>query len=242
MDVPFAGIVAPTPAIPKLFDERYYAIRTGMGSWVTSPSPGVVHDLVFVRLGMRNRWQTKRGPADDERIVDWVTIDMTSRCSPRRSRTSASSPACWTTTPVADRRPAGPLSSGIFDFFENGQRLVTLGAFLDRPPKGGFYAGVHILDGPVSSTILTSSYTYRMSPKWVFAYGASMDIHDSHNVGQMLTMTRVGESFLVSAGFNFNASQGNWGAGISIEPRFLPKTRLGQAGGAIPVAGAYGIE
>ena len=242
---PSPGTLAPTPAIPRLFDERFYAVRTGMAGWVTAPSTEIAEDLMFVRLGMRNRWQTKRGTPGNERIVDWITVDTNITFFPEKSRDNFGElvglldyDARWQ---VGDRLAL--LSSGVFDFFQNGQRLVTVGAFLERPPKGSLYVGVHLLDGPVSNTILAMSYTYRMSPKWVSAFGTTVDLRDQGNIGQHLSITRVGESFLVSAGFNFDASRGNWGAGLAIEPRFLPKTRLGQAGGArIPVAGAYGLE
>ncbi len=74
-------------------------------------------------------------------------------------------------------------------------------------------------------------------------FGSSYDILNSRNIGQTFSFTRVGESFLVSAGFNVDASRDSVGIQFAVEPRFLPKSRLGQAGGArIPVAGAYGLE
>jgi len=242
---PSPGTLAPFPAIPKLFDERFYAIRTGMAGWVTAPSTEIADDLMFVRLGMRNRWQTKRGAPGNERIVDWITLDTNVTFFPDKNRDNFGSlmglldyDFRWQ---VGDRLAL--LSSGIFDFFQSGQRLISVGAFLDRPPKGGLFVGIHQLDGPIHNTILAMSYSYRMSPKWVSAFGTSVDLHNQGNIGQYFSITRVGESFLLSAGFNFDASKGNWGAALSVEPRFLPKTRLGHAGGArIPVAGAYGLE
>jgi hypothetical protein len=216
-----------------------------MAGWVTAPSTEIADDLMFVRLGMRNRWQTKRGTPGNERIVDWITLDTNITFFPDKNRDNFGSlvglfdyDARWQ---VGDRLAL--LSSGIFDFFQSGQRLISVGAFLDRPPKGGLFVGIHQLDGPIHNTILAMSYSYRMSPKWVSAFGTSIDLHDQGNIGQYFSITRVGESFLLSAGFNFDASKGNWGAALSVEPRFLPKTRLGHAGGArIPVAGAYGLE
>jgi hypothetical protein len=53
----------------------------------------------------------------------------------------------------------------------------------------------------------------------------------------------VGESFLISGSFNVDNTRNSVGASLSIEPRFLPKTRLGSVGGAqIPPAGAFGLE
>ncbi len=235
----------PGPNVPLRFDERFYAVRTGMAGWVTAPSTEIAEDLMFLRLGMRNRWQTKRGPPDQPRIVDWITLDTNLTFFPKDERDNFGElvglfdyDARWQ---VGDRLAL--LSSGIFDFFQDGQRIVTVGAFLERPPRGGLYLGVRLLDGPINNTILAMSYSYRMSPKWVSAFGMTIDLRDQGNIGQHLSITRVGESLLVSAGFNVDASRGSFGAALSIEPRFLPKTRLGRAGGArIPPAGAYGLE
>ena len=47
------------PYLPK-FDERFYALRTGLQDWVTSPSTEIAGDLMALRLGADQRWQTKR--------------------------------------------------------------------------------------------------------------------------------------------------------------------------------------
>lgn len=242
---PAPAVPAPLPAIPPRFDERYYALRTGMAGWVTAPSLEIADDLLFVRLGMKHRWQTKRGSPQSQRIVDWITLESNLTLFPEKDRDNFGQlvglldyDARWQ---VGDRLAL--VSSGIFDFFQHGQRLLSVGGFLDRPPRGGLYLGLHLLEGPIHNTILAMSYSYRMSPKWVSAFGMSIDLQDQGNIGQNFSITRVGESLLIGAGVSYDASRGNWGAGLSVEPRFLPKTRLGQAAGArIPPAGAYGLE
>ena len=47
---------------PK-FDPRFYALRSGLQGWVTSPSAEIADDLATLRAGMRHRLQTKRGRA-----------------------------------------------------------------------------------------------------------------------------------------------------------------------------------
>lgn len=232
-------------AVPAQFDERSYALRSGLASWVTSPSTEIADDLMFVRLGMRHRWQTKRGAPGKERTVDWVTLDTHATVFPRPDDDNFGEmiglvdyDLKWH---VGER--VSVLSSGYFDFFDQGGRMVSLGGYLNRPPRGGIYAGIHYMDGPFSSTIFSYSHTYRMSDKWVMAFGSSYDILNNRNIGQSLSFTRVGESFLVSAGFNIDTSRDSIGVQFAVEPRFLPKSRLGQVAGAqIPVAGAGGLE
>ena len=232
-------------ATPYRFDERSYALRSGLAGWVTSPSTEIADDLAVFRLGMRHRWQTKRGKPGEERIVDWITFDTHATLFPRSDNDNFGNvlglvdyDLRWH---VGDRVTL--LSSGYFDFFDDGGKLVSFGGFLNRPERGSIYAGIHFLNGPIESTILSYSHTYRMNEKWVTTFGASMDISDNNNIGQSLTFTRIGESFLISAGLNVDASRDSLGVHLAIEPRFLPKSRLGRVGGAsIPVAGAYGLE
>ncbi|MHB8897742.1 MAG: LPS-assembly protein LptD [Thermoguttaceae bacterium] len=232
-------------AIPPQFDERFYAVRAGLAGWVTSPSTEIAEDIAFLRLGMRNRWQTKRGRPGSQRTVDWVTLDTNLTFFPRPDDDNfgellgmADYDLRWQ---VGDRFSV--LSSGYFDFFDEGGRMVSIGGQLNHPPRGGIYLGLHYMDGPFSSAVLTYSHNYRMNDKWVMVLGSSYDIRENRNIGQTLSFTRVGESFLVSAGLNVDASREMVGIQFAVEPRFLPKSRLGTVGGAqIPVAGAYGLE
>jgi hypothetical protein len=82
-----------------------------------------------------------------------------------------------------------------------------------------------------------------MSEKWIATAGASWDLGPTGNIGQNVAVTRVGESFLIRFGVNFDASRDNLGVSFLLEPRFLPSTRLGRVGGVqIPPAGAMGLE
>ena len=233
------------PRYPAKFDPRYYAIRTGLPGWVTSPTAEVAGDLMAMRMGMRHRWQTKRGMPGSRRIIDWIVFDTNAVWYPDADRDNFGSAFGlldynfrWH---VGDRLTL--VSDGIFDTFDEGQKIFTVGGFLSRPPRGSAYIGLRVMEGPIESQILAMSYNYRMSPKWVSSFGTSFDLGKDGNIGQRLSITRIGESFLISAGFTVDASRGNVGAVLSIEPRFLPKTRLGQGGGVrIPVAGAYGLE
>jgi len=233
------------PGPPPQLDPRFYALRTGIAGWVTSPTTEIADDLTALRLGMRHRWQTKRGRPGRRQIIDWIVLDTHAVWFPEPLRDNFGEPLGlvdydfrWH---VGDRLTL--LSSGGFDFFSQGQQVVTMGGFLERPPRGSLYLGLRLLEGPIKSKVLSMSYTYRMSPKWVSAFGMSVDLGDQGNIGQHFALTRVGESFLISAGASVDASRNNVGAHLAIEPRFLPKTRLGRAGGAqIPVAGAHGLE
>ncbi len=232
-------------SIPKKFDERWYAVRSGLGSWVTSPSTEVVDDLTMFRLAAEQRWQTKRGGPNTMKIVDWISFDAGMNFYPKPNEDDYGKvpglidyDAKWH---VGDRLTL--VSDGLFDVFDDGQKTVSVGGFLTRPPRGSLYLGFRFLDGPIEGRVVSLSYSYLMSPKWSMTFGASYDCGKNGNIGQYFSITRIGESFLVNAGFNVDPSRNDVGINISIEPRFVSKNRLANQGGVyIPPSGVSGLE
>jgi hypothetical protein len=235
-----------TQGPPQKFDERFYALRNDMGGWVTAPSMEIADNLDEVRLGVHQRWQTKRGPVEDRHIIDWIEFDTDVTLFPDASRDNFGTVAglmdynfVWH---VGDRLTL--LSDGIFDFFGQGQKIVTMGMFLTRPPRGAFYAGIRFLEGPISSEVLAMSYSYWMSPKWITSSGLSIDLKEPKNFGPTFQLVRVGESLLVGLNMNYNPALNTAGVSLTVEPRFLPKSgRLSQTPGVhVGQAGEFGVE
>ncbi len=241
---PFFDFGVPPVLAPLRFDERYYALRRGLGSYVTSPSMEIADDLFVARLGAKRRWQTKRGPAANPHIVDWITLDMDASIFPDPNRDNFGSTIGlvdydfrWH---VGDRTTV--VSNAYFDFFENAPKYVTIGTFINRPPRGSIYMGFHSLEGPITSNVLAFNYSYRMSPKWISSFGTTYDFHKARNIGQNLMLTRIGESFLMSLVVNVDTSKNNVGATFAIQPRFL-QGRTGTVTPVnVPLAGLYGLE
>lgn len=239
--------------VPQRFDERYYALRSGLQGSVTSPSTEVVDDLMMARLGIRQRWQTKRGLPGQQRIVDWIVFDFQTALYPDPDRDNfgevlglAQYDFRWH---VGDRLTF--YSDGFADVFSEGLRTVSVGGQIGRPEQGSLSIGFRHIDGPgptdaltpLNGNVLNANLNYRMSEKWLLSAGAAYDFGPAGNIGQSLRLTRVGESFLVQVGFNYDVSRDNFSAMLLVEPRFMPGNRLGNVGGvAIPPAGAYGLE
>jgi hypothetical protein len=230
--------------VPLRFDERFFALRSNLQGSVSSQTE-IADDLAELRLGINQRWQTKRGLPGQQRIIDWIVLDVQAVLFPDADRDNFGSAIGlvdydfqWH---LGDRLTL--LSDGFFDGYDQGLRQATIGALISRPEYGNVYLGFRSTEGPISSNIATGSLSYRMSEKWIATAGASWDFGATGNIGQNFALTRVGESFLIRVGFNFDASRDNIGASIGIEPRFLPTARLGRVGGVqIPPAGALGLE
>ena len=210
-------------SIPVRFDERYYALREGLlGGAVTSPSTEIAGDLTQVRLDWLNRWQTKRGPVGNRHIIDWITLDTGVSLYPKKEQDYGKFiglvdyDARWH---VGDRFSV--LSSGLFDFFDSGQKIVRAGIMSKRPGVSSFYLGVDRLGGPISTTYLNAAINYRMSQKWAASVSNSYDLADSRNIGQELGISRIGESFIWTLKLSNNQSKKDWGIGLNILPIFI---------------------
>ncbi len=231
--------------VPLQFDERYFAHRYGLQSYVTSPVSEIADDLMVWRTGFRNRWQTKRGIPGNSRIVDVVTLDVFASYFPKADRDNFGEDVGvidydfeWF---IGDRLSL--VSDGYFDVFSQGLRTASVGLNTGRPGLGDIYLGIRSIEGPISSNILTAALTYRMSDKWIIQGSNSIDFGSTGNIGQSFSLVRVGESFLIRAGVNTDISRDNVSFVFGIEPRFLPSGRLGRVGGRkIPPASSAYLE
>jgi hypothetical protein len=240
---PFGGSLAGT-FNPK-FDPRFYAVRTGIQSWVAAPTSEVVDDLTAVRLGMRHRLQTKRGAIGEERIIDWVTFDSNVTWFPDQNRDNfgedfglADYDLRWH---IGDRFSI--LSDGAADFFSQGLRTIAIGGLLNRPAIGNAYLGFRTIDGPFTANVINATLNYRMSPKWIGSASTSVDLGSTGNIGQSFYASRLGESLIASVGAHVDESKGNVGVSFLVEPRFLPTLSVTRRTGIeVPPAGAFGLE
>jgi hypothetical protein len=244
VDDDFGGLPNVDDLVPAQFDERFYALRYGMQRWVTGPTE-IADDLLLLRLGARQRWQTKRGLPGNQRVIDWMTLDSHVSLFPKEDRDNFGEVAGLLSYDwrwyVGDRLTI--MSDGYADTFDDALRVFTLGGHMTRPERGSLYLGFRSIEGPISSNLLLSSVKYRMSEKWIAMIGSAIDLGPAGNIGQRFELTRIGESFLVTVGANIDVSRDNVGFNFAVEPRFLNFTRRGIVGGVpIPPAGARGLE
>jgi hypothetical protein len=198
-----------------------------------------------VRMGMRQRLQTKRGPLGEERIIDWLTFDTNATWFPMEERDNAGADVGlidydlrWH---LGDRFSI--LSDGAADTFGDGLRTVSIGVLLNRPARGNAYFGFRTIAGIFEAHIVNATVNYRMSEKWIGSASASIDFGDSGNIGQSVAFSRIGESLVTTFGINVDESKDNVGVSFLIEPRFLPTLSVTRSTGIeIPPVGAYGLE
>ena len=232
-------------SLPTRFDPRNFAYRQGLQRYVTNPSEVIADDAMQARLGVHQRWQTKRGAVGRERIVDLMRLDIDTTLFPDAERDNFGETVGPTTYDfryhLGDRVTL--LSDGYADFFDLGLRSVSAGVRTSRPGIGDIYAGLMSLEGPINSTVFRSSYDYRLNEKWIFTAANTYDFGSTGNVGQTLALTRIGESFLIRMGLDVDKGRDNVGFVFTVEPRFWPGRSIGSLGGQLlPPPGLEGLE
>lgn len=220
--------MATLPMIPGFpnspYDPRFYAIRSGAGNQVSSPWHELIDDQQVLRLSTRHRLQTKMGPPERRRIEDWMILETGMSYYPNSEDNFGEDFGLfygnyeWR---IGARNKL--LASAIYDMFEGGQNIWNIGVLSQRSLRGSMYVGFRqVSAGPLNSQILTASYSYVMSPKWISTMGTAFDIGEGHNRGQSLTITRVGEYALLHFGASLDPSKGNASFGLSLEPKWGP--------------------
>ncbi len=210
--------------LPAMFDARNYAIRSGAGRSVSDPYHELVDDQQVVKLGMHHRWQTKVGPADRPRIVDWMELDLGASLFPDADRDNFGETLGLINARYAWHVGArtSVLASGVADIFDTGQQVWNVGLLNQRPGRGSFYVGYRNINvGPIESQLITGSMSYVLSPNlYIATLGSSYDLAEGIDRGQSLTLTRIGEYFLLHFGFGYDRSRNNVGAALLFEPKF----------------------
>jgi hypothetical protein len=210
--------------LPLAVDPRIYALRTGAGFDVTSPYNELIDDQQVVRLAMRQRLQTKFGPPDRQKIRDWMTLDLEASYFPDPGRDNFGVPWGLLTARYAWNvsQRTSLLANAIYDYYPQAPSMWNVGVLSQRSERGSVYLGLQAIradDGVLNSDILTASYSYQMSSKWISTMGTAYDFEEHRNVGQSFTVTRVGLDWLFHVAGSYDVSTGNVSFAVAIEPR-----------------------
>jgi len=219
--------------MPGRFDPRYYALRSGLAGNVTAGNMEIADDMQMFRLGTTHRFQTKRGPVGNRRILDWITFSTHINYYPQSQYNYGKNIGLldynilWH---VGDRFSV--FSEGLYDFFDDGQGWTRIGGIWNRPDRGNFSVTFDQLSGIMERSYLTWRVGYMMNEKYSMSYSTSYDIQNHwRNTGHNFMFVRTGESFRLLVGASYSESLDEWSFSLGIEPTFLQLKRLLSADG-----------
>ena len=212
-------------ATNPFFDPTLFILRNGIDGYEE-----IVDSMEFLRFGMRNRWQTKRGFPGQEHTVDWMTLSTFATWFPNGGRDNYGNPFGLLdydyTWRIGDRTTF--LSQGFMEPFSGGARYFSAGWFVERPERLAFFLGFRYID-PLGTRAVIASSSYAFSEKYQISYATSYDFGKNQNLGNSVVVTRIGTDVQVSVGLHFDALTNNFGAIFEIQSVLLPakSTRYG---------------
>ena len=220
-------------ATSPIFDPQLYAIRRLVLNEVDT-----LADTDVLQLEINQRLQTHRGYPGQEHIVDWMTLTLSGSVFPQANRDNFGSNLAfleydWVWN-IGDRTAL--VSSGWIEPIDNGPRVFTIGAYLNRPDRTNFFLGYRQID-PVQSKAVTAAVGYVFSPKYSITASSTYDFGTNQSLSNSLMLTRKGTDLQVSIGATYNDLQNSFGFLFQIEPNVLPQANrqpgvpfLGQGG------------
>ena len=210
--------------LPPQFDPRFYAVRTGAARGVTDPYYEMVDDQQVLRMAWRHRLQTKTGPPDQQRIKDWMSLDLEASYFPDSTRDNFGEDFGllggryrWY---LGDRTTLA--ANAYYDLFDGAQQLWDVSLTSRRTRRMTVNVALQQIKGGggLDSQILSATLNYIMSEKWSAGVSTAYDLGENLNRGQTFMLTRTGADFVMSLGMNYDQSTGNAGIGLTIMPRF----------------------
>ncbi len=201
----------------SLFDPQYYAWRRLVDNRIDSRD-----SMDVLQMGLRQRWQTKRGFPGQQHIIDWMTFDVQASMFPHSQRDHVGElfgivEYDWVWN-IGDQ--SALVSNGWFEPFDQGPRTFNITAVMNRPDRTSYTLGYRQID-PLRSRAVIGSMTYAFSPKYALTASSLYDFGVNNQVNSLM-LTRIGTDLQLTLGFTYNSILNNFGVVFEVMPNIIP--------------------
>jgi hypothetical protein len=199
-----------------------------------------ISDADGVMIGLRQRWQTKRGGATNQRIVDFLTLDIeagffndangdhitngfTSFSRPENSITHnyASSSVIWR---VNDRTAL--LSELNYDLNDGEVDILNISLVVERSPRLSYILGYRFIDEG-NSNLIGFDLNYRLTEKHTIALRERLDLDRGRTLDFTIALIRKMPRWFSAVTFDLDEAEDDFGISFSLWPEGLPQAALG---------------
>ncbi len=193
-----------------------------------------------VTLGVRQRWQTKRGQGATRRVVDFLTLDLevgvfndsdgealtngyTSFSRPEESvaRNFVNGAMVWR---VNDRTAL--LSEVNFDMNDGAVDVFNLSLAVERSPRFSYLLGYRYI-GDTDSNLLGFDMNYRLTEKHTLALREAFDLERGQTLDFTIAFIRKFPRWFSAVSFELDEAEDDYGVSFSLWPEGLPRATLG---------------
>ena len=193
-----------------------------------------------VSLGVRQRWQTKRGAGDNRRTVDFLTLDTeiglfngAERLERTNGFTSFSRPENSITQDyinnsliyrVNDRTAL--LSELNFDLNDGEVDILNIALAVERSPRLNYLFGYRLIK-ETESNLINFDMNYRLSEKHTLAVRERFDLDRGRTLDFTLAFIRKLPRWFGAISFSLDEAEDDFGVSFSLWPEGLPQAKLG---------------
>ena len=229
-----------------------HIIKTDATAWVAStnrdadelfPFDETVEEIAGVdgiTLGVRQRWQTKRGAPETRRIVDVLTLDVEaglfngaepkeitngyvsfSRPENSISRNFVNSSLIWR---LNDRTAL--LSELNYDLNDGEVDILNISMAVERSPRFSYILGYRFIEES-RSNLLGFDMNYRLSEKHTLALREAFDLQRGQTLDFTIAFIRRSPGWFGALSFALDEAEDDFGVSVSIWPEGVPQAALG---------------
>ncbi len=199
-----------------------------------------IHDASGVTLGVRQRWQTKRGEGANRRNVDVFTLDLetglfdnaggdyttngfASYSRPENSitRNYVNAAGVWR---VNDRTSI--LSEMNYDLNDTEVDILNVSMAVERTPRFSYLVGYRFIE-ETESNLLGFDMNYKLTEKHSIAIREAFDLDRGETLNFTVAWVRKHPRWFSALSFNLDNAEDDFGVSLSIWPEGLPRAALG---------------
>lgn len=198
-----------------------------------------VYDISGASIGVRQRWQTKRGGPGRWRSVDFFTWNIFANffankpddvfLNPDRfrgqyywslpeasiPRNSLNTDAAWRLTDTTVI-----LSDGSYNLDDNVLATASIGVAVQRGDRLSYYAGMRYIE-PIDANLVTLAASYQVSPKYTLIGSTSFGIGDDDRVYAVGSIQRHYDRFTTVLSIRYDKVEDIGGISFSVIPHGL---------------------
>lgn len=199
-----------------------------------------IGDFDGVTVGIRQRWQTKRGAGENRRTVDFFTLDVEtgifndnsgdaatngfasfSRPENSIARNYVNARTAWR---INDRTAL--LSETNFDLNDREVDIFNLSLVVERPPRLSYLIGYRFIEES-ESNLLAFDMNYQMTEKHTLALRERFDLDRGRTLDFTVAFIRKLPRWFAAVTFDLDEGEDDFGVSFSIWPEGLPRAALG---------------
>ena len=197
-----------------------------------------IDDFSGLTVGVRQRWQTRRGPPDRRRVVDWITLDVEAGYfSDNFARTNGYVSYTRPEESVTSNHVRGNfiwrlsdatalLADANYNLDRGNLGIANVSLAVERTPRFSYFLGWRMID-ETDSNLFGFGTNYRISDKHAVSLRSYIDIDRGSTEQLDLTYVRRFPRWFMSFTFELDKVEDNVSVSMAIWPEGFPNVALG---------------